>query len=141
VRTADLRILTATNANLEQSVRAGRFRQDLLYRLNVMEVTLPPLRERGDDVGLLARHFLEKYRIEFDKPSRAFTEEALRKLRFYSWPGNVRELENVVERAVVFSQEPLIHAVELVLPRAEREGDGSTFKDLKAQAIRNFEIS
>ena len=139
VQTADVRIAAATNADLDQSVRAGRFRQDLLYRLNVVELVLPPLRERAGDVELLARHFLNRFAAEFGKPASTFTIEAVRKLKFYPWPGNVRELENVVARAVVLSHQPVIYPGEIVLPATERSSGVSTFKESKAQAIRTFE--
>ncbi len=99
----DVRIIAATNVDLRQLVREGRFREDLFYRLNVITIELPPLRQRKEDVPLLAEHFLKKYAEENDRPVRRITPEALRPLLLYSWPGNVRELENVIERAVVLS--------------------------------------
>lgn len=97
----DVRILAATNKNLKQEVDAGRFRQDLYYRLNVVSLQLPPLRERTDDIPLLAMHFLRKFAERNAKPVKGFTPAAMDRLLKYSWPGNVRELENAVERAVV----------------------------------------
>lgn len=99
----DVRILTATNVDLKKLVAAGQFRDDLYYRLNVITLSLPPLRERREDIPLLVNHFLEKYCAQNQKPPRRFTPEALQLLMDYSWPGNVRELENAVERAVVLS--------------------------------------
>jgi DNA-binding NtrC family response regulator len=99
----DVRIIAATNVDLRQMVREGRFREDLFYRLNVITIELPPLRQRKEDVPLLADHFLKKYALENERPVRRITPEALRPLLLYSWPGNVRELENVIERAVVLS--------------------------------------
>jgi DNA-binding NtrC family response regulator len=99
----DVRIIAATNIDLCQMVREGRFREDLFYRLNVITIELPPLRQRREDIPLLAQFFLKKYAEENDRPARRITPEALRPLMSYSWPGNVRELENVVERAVVLS--------------------------------------
>src|SRR5271169_4231546 len=99
----DVRIIAATNVNLRQSVREGRFREDLFYRLNVITIELPPLRQRKEDIPLLVDFFLKKYAEENDRPARHITTEALRPLMSYSWPGNVRELENVIERAVVLS--------------------------------------
>ncbi len=104
----DVRILAATNVDLRRLVADGRFREDLYYRLNVITVPLPPLRERKEDIPPLAEHFLKKYCEENDRPLRRFSPEALRTLMDYDWPGNVRELENVVERAVVLSRDPLI---------------------------------
>jgi len=99
----DVRIIAATNVDLRQMVREGRFREDLFYRLNVITIELPPLRQRKEDVPLLADYFLKKYAEENDRPVQRVTPEALRPLLLYSWPGNVRELENVIERAVVLS--------------------------------------
>jgi DNA-binding NtrC family response regulator len=101
----DVRIIAATNVDLRQMVREGRFREDLFYRLNVITVDLPPLRQRKEDVPLLVDHFLKKYSEENDRPRRRMTTEALRPLLSYPWPGNVRELENVIERAVVLSSD------------------------------------
>src|ERR1700731_14214 len=99
----DVRIIAATNVDLRQMVREGRFREDLFYRLNVISIDLPPLRQRREDIPLLVQHFLQKYSEENERDARHITPEALRPLVAYSWPGNVRELENVVERAVVLS--------------------------------------
>jgi len=99
----DVRIIAATNVDLRQLVREGRFREDLFYRLNVISIELPPLRQRKEDIPLLVEHFLKKYAEENARPLLRITPEALRPLLGYSWPGNVRELENVIERAVVLS--------------------------------------
>jgi len=106
----DVRIIAATNVDLRQMVREGRFREDLFYRLNVITIELPPLRQRKEDVPLLVEHFLKKYAEENDRPVRRIMPEALRPLMAYSWPGNVRELENVIERAVVLSSGTEINA-------------------------------
>jgi DNA-binding NtrC family response regulator len=99
----DVRIIAATNVDLRQLVKEGKFREDLYYRLNVISVALPPLRSRMEDVPLLVNHFLARFSEENGLPTRHFTAEAMRPLLNYSWPGNVRELENVIERAVVLS--------------------------------------
>jgi len=99
----DVRIIAATNVDLKQQVRDGKFREDLFYRLNVITIDLPPLRQRKEDIPLLAGFFLNRYSQENERPTRRITPEALRPLLTYSWPGNVRELENVIERAVVLS--------------------------------------
>jgi DNA-binding NtrC family response regulator len=99
----DVRILAATNVDLKQMVAEGKFREDLYYRLNVISLALPPLRDRRQDVPLLVEHFIQKYCQENSRPLRHFTPEALQLLVDYAWPGNVRELENAVERAVVLS--------------------------------------
>jgi DNA-binding NtrC family response regulator len=99
----DVRIIAATNVDLRQLVREGKFREDLFYRLNVITIDLPPLRQRKEDIPLLVEHFLKKYSEENERQYRRITPEGLRPLVGYSWPGNVRELENVIERAVVLS--------------------------------------
>jgi two-component system, NtrC family, response regulator PilR len=103
-RRIDVRILAATNRRLEDEVAAGRFREDLYYRLNVIQIALPPLRERPEDVPLLVKHFVEKYARELGKEIGGASEEAMRRLLDHSYPGNVRELENVIERAVALSR-------------------------------------
>jgi len=104
----DVRVLAATNRNVEEDVKAGKFRQDLYYRLNVIRLEIPPLRERREDVPELAHYFLERCAREHNKAVRAFSPDALRALDAYSFPGNVRELENVIERAVALASGPLI---------------------------------
>jgi two-component system response regulator AtoC len=121
----DVRIVAATNKNLDELVRKGQFREDLYYRINVISLYLPPLRERSEDIPLLAKHFLEK-RVEEEKRSRIeFGKEALELLTRYSWPGNVRELENFVEQAFIWSQ----HAAEITpehLPTSIKSDSRST---------------
>ena len=109
----NVRIVAATNRRLEEEVSGGRFREDLYYRLNVIEIPLPPLRDRLDDVPLLVGHFVEKYSRELEKPVTGFSEEAMERLLSYKFPGNVRELENVVERAVVLTREPCVEVDSL----------------------------
>jgi two-component system response regulator PilR (NtrC family) len=99
----DVRVLAATNRDVEADVAAGRFRQDLYYRLNVIRLTLPPLRNRREDVPLLAERFLERFAREMGKDVAGFTPDALRAIERYAYPGNVRELENVIERAVALA--------------------------------------
>jgi DNA-binding NtrC family response regulator len=110
---ANLRIVTATNKKLEDEVERGRFREDLFYRLQVVSIHLPPLRERGDDVLLLARQFLREMNIRFKKSFRGISEEAESLLASYSWPGNVRQLRNVLERAVLLEDGDLLLAEHL----------------------------
>jgi transcriptional regulator with GAF, ATPase, and Fis domain len=126
-RTVDVRIVAATNRNLEEEVKAGRFRQDLYYRLQVFPLRLPALRERRDDIPLLARHFLERYSREMAKPVAGLSQQALELLMSYAWPGNVRELENEVQRLVIQAEpggyvmphdlSPRVRNVEGVLDR------------------------
>ena len=133
---ADVRIIAATNVDLKQLVREGRFRDDLFYRLNVITVDLPPLRQRREDIPLLVDFFLARYSEENERPRRRMTPEGLRPLLSYSWPGNVRELENVIERAVVLSSTqdvgPELLSDQIVgrgtpVPLMEHRGDASLF--------------
>jgi transcriptional regulator with GAF, ATPase, and Fis domain len=104
----DVRLIAATNRDLAQAIKEGLFREDLYYRLNVIPITLPDLKDRADDIPLLATHFLTKYGQEADPPIDGISKEALRLLLEYDWPGNVRELENVIERAVILGRGPQI---------------------------------
>ncbi len=104
----DVRIIAATNVDLKQQVKEGKFREDLFYRLNVITIDLPPLRQRKNDIPLLVQHFVEKFAKENNRPALRLTPEALRPLMDYDWPGNVRELENVIERAVVLATGPAL---------------------------------
>ena len=143
----DVRIIAATNVDLKQHVQEGKFREDLFYRLNVITIDLPPLRQRKEDIPLLVDFFLKKYSEENERPLRRITPEALRPLLAYSWPGNVRELENVVERAVVLSSSPQIRPELLPdsvtgrggsLPVLERHANASLFdimEDCERQII------
>jgi DNA-binding NtrC family response regulator len=109
----DVRIIAATNADLVALVQRGLFREDLYYRLNVITITIPPLRERGDDLFLLARYFAARYAREYGKGEPRFADAALHALRRYNWPGNVRELENVIQRAVLMSETGSIEPADL----------------------------
>ena len=109
----DVRIVTATNQDLAQMVRERRFREDLFYRLNVITINVPPLREKREDIRLLAQHFLRVYSAKNNRHLDGFTDEAVRRLEGYAWPGNVRELENVIERAVVLAKGGLMDVTDL----------------------------
>jgi two-component system response regulator AtoC len=113
----DLRIIAATNADLQRLVDEGRFRADLYYRLNVISVLLPPLRERGEDVALLARHFLDYFNRSYRREVKGFSEEARHLLATYPWPGNVRELRNAVERSVMINNTGYISPRDLNIER------------------------
>jgi two-component system response regulator HydG len=121
----DFRLIAATNRNLEVLVSDGKFREDLYYRINVFSITVPPLRERREDIGILLDHFLEKFSRSMNKPLEGFSEEASRQLERYDWPGNVRELQNAVERAVIVARGPRVEASDLsVQPSAAPPADG-----------------
>jgi DNA-binding NtrC family response regulator len=112
----DLRILSATNKDLYTLVRQGFFREDLYYRINVIKIELPPLRERGDDILLLAHHFLNKFALDYGKPVPKFTDRALAVLKKYHWPGNIRELENVIQSIMVMSDCTTIDVGDFPIP-------------------------
>jgi len=113
-----VRILTATNKDLRAAVAEKAFREDLFFRISAVPITIPPLRDRGDDVLLLAEHFLERFRLEFRKPALKFSDATCARLLTYSWPGNVRELQNAIERAAILTNGPTIDASGLQLPSA-----------------------
>ena len=125
VLTADVRIIAATNADLEASVQSGDFREDLFYRLNVITIVLPPLRQRPEDIPLLARAFLANYAEENEKEIQDISLEAMELLLDYQWPGNVRELENAIERAVVLSQDSVLD-VDLLPPSVRQPSAAPT---------------
>lgn len=135
----DVRIIAATNRDLTQDVAAGRFRQDLFYRLNVVQIMLPPVRERREDIPLLALHFLNKYTSEMDRQIKTFSPEAMRVLETRDYPGNVRELENVIERAVALEPGEVITVTSLPdaamtsLPQAASTGPD----DVTSVAVAN----
>ena len=114
--TADVRLITATNRDLERAVADGRFREDLYYRLAVFRIHLPPLRERGDDVVLLARHFVGALGAKMGKAVAGLSRDAHDRLVAHGWPGNIRELQNAIERALILTDESLISAEQLALP-------------------------
>jgi two-component system response regulator FlrC len=111
----DVRIIATTNRDLREALQAGRFRQDLFFRLNVVALRLPPLRERPQDIPRLARHFVEKHRIASGGPGRELSEAAVRYLSNYAWPGNVRELESCIQRALLLCPDQVLHASHLQL--------------------------
>ncbi|MBI2560926.1 MAG: sigma-54-dependent Fis family transcriptional regulator [candidate division NC10 bacterium] len=125
----DVRIIAATNRDLKKLVESGGFREDLYYRLNVIPVTLPPLRERKEDIPLLVEHFLVQFRTEMRKPLEGLSGEGLEMLMAYDWPGNVRELRNVLERGAVLARGPILTPLELELgaptPPGVTRGDGA----------------
>jgi DNA-binding NtrC family response regulator len=123
-RTVDVRVVAATNVDLMTRIHAGHFRRDLYYRLHVIAIELPALRDRGDDVLLLANHFLQKFARSMRRDGKTLTQDAARALREYEWPGNVRELEHAIEHAMVLSQRDAITAADLPIghPRHGREG-------------------
>ncbi len=143
-RSVDVRVIAATNRNLEELIVEGRFREDLFYRLSVFPVEVPPLRERGDDVVQLAQHFLEQTCMDFGREILTLTRAQAANLRSYDWPGNVRELKNVIERAVILSQGKVLR-LDLSMPvlRAENseqeENDGDADEILTEKQIKDLQ--
>lgn len=126
----DVRVIVATNKDLEEMVHTGTFREDLFYRLNVVPIVLPPLRERYEDIPLLAEHFLNMFNKEFRRNRNEFSNEAMEKLLSYHWPGNIRELRNVIERAVLLGKDDIIQADEIILGRVSFGGVRTTSNEL-----------
>ena len=144
--TVDVRVIAATNRDLEQEARRGQFREDLYYRLNVVRIDMPPLRERGEDIALLAHHLLNKHQQRMGKQFDGIEPQASRCLSRYHWPGNVRQLENAMEQAVALARGPMITADDLPQEVAERSEGGVDLSELpfpeaKSQAVDRFERS
>jgi DNA-binding NtrC family response regulator len=135
-RKIDVRILSATNADIPAEVAAGRFREDLLFRLNTIEIRLPPLRERQGDLGTLAEHFLRRYAARYRKVIAGFEPEALQALESHPWPGNVRELDHTLERAVLMAHGPRIRSADLGL----RGGAVARLEDLPLEEVERVLI-
>ena len=138
---SDVRIIAATNKNLEEEIKEGRFREDLYYRLNVINLVLPPLRERREDIGLLADSFLVKYAVKNKKDIKGFSVQSARILNNYDWPGNVRELENAVERAVVMARNEFIEPDNLPsnLSQSLRKAKKDTFRIPSGTTMKEIE--
>lgn len=138
---ADVRVIAATNSDLEAAVAEGKLRQDLYYRLSVIPLMLPALKDRREDIPLLARHFLNKYANDFEKHITGFASEAMKLLMLYDWPGNVRELEHVVQRAALFCEHKFIQETDIFLPQEKAVTYSMSFKDAKAHMVNKFEKS
>jgi two-component system response regulator GlrR len=139
IKQANVRVIAASNANLEEAVGHGKVRQDLFYRLNIISIALPPLRERKDDIPLLAHHFLAKYARECEKEIGGFSQEALHLLMVYSWPGNIRELEHAIERAIVLCAGKRIEVGDLLLSNTDLDRRRESLQQAKAKEIARFE--
>jgi len=129
----NVRLIAATNKDIEGQIRSGTFREDLFFRLNVVRLLIPPLRERPDDIPVLAEHFLSVYSKKMDKAVSKFSDEAMEILLSYQWPGNVRELENIVERAIIISENRMITPADLAFlqPPAPPESRGRRLEDME----------
>ncbi len=138
-RHVDARILSATNAELKEELAAGRFRQDLLYRLNTVQIHIPPLRERREDIPVLAAHFLKKHGRRYRKDLRAFDDAAMARLLSHLWPGNVRELEHAIERAILMAQGDVITASDLGLQSESADSEnleGKTLDEIERHYVQ-----
>lgn len=137
---ADVRVVAASNRRLGELVASGAFRQDLFFRLNVLTLQLPPLRERRDDIGALALHFVREFAAQFGRAPPALSARALQKLLLHAWPGNVRELRHVIERAVLLAREPVLAPEDIDLGGEEAALlDADSFRAAKARLVENFE--
>jgi len=142
--TVDTRIIAATNRNLEEAVKQGDFREDLYYRLNVVPIRLPPLRERGDDIPLLAERFLSEFTAQHRREPKVISRDAMRLLRLYAWPGNIRQLRNLMERLVITVRDSGIQPEHLPEEIQASKEDartmvvalGSSLKDIERETIR-----
>lgn len=139
LRRANVRIIAASNLDLEEAVENGKMRQDLFYRLNIISLALPPLRERQEDIPLLTRHFLDKYANEFGKPTPSCSPEALHLLMSHGWPGNVRELEHVIERALALRDGAVLTENDLALSPSYPTRPLESLQEAKAREIAQFE--
>lgn len=131
----DIRLICATNWPIHAMVVEKKFRQDLLYRINTVEIALPPLRERADDLPALAEHFIASYCKKYQKPAKSLHVAALKKLEKYSWPGNVRELQHTIERAVIMSESPLLQPEDFLLTASQAKADGLMIDDYNLEEI------
>jgi two-component system nitrogen regulation response regulator NtrX len=140
-RRVDLRMIAATNKNLQTEIAAGRFREDLFYRLNVIPFVVPPLRERREDIPVLGRYFMRVFSAEHGRMPKEFASEALDALVDYSWPGNVRELRNEIERLVIMVQTDVVKPNDLSLPNGNGSTRASTLHESRAHFEREFIVS
>jgi DNA-binding NtrC family response regulator len=138
-RRVDVRVISATNADLQAEVHAGRFREDLLFRLNTIEIRLPPLRERREDIPLLAAHFLRRHAARYRKPLKGFEPAAVQALLAHAWPGNVRELDHSVERAVLMAQGDAVRSVDLAL-QAQRASGAESMEEMTLESVERVLI-
>jgi transcriptional regulator with PAS, ATPase and Fis domain len=141
VRKVNTRVVSATNCNLEEEIKEGRFREDLYYRLGVVILEVPPLRERPEDVELLANYFVKRHAMDSDKTPPQLLPDALKLLQSYEWPGNVRELENVIERAMIFSDGKIgCDSIELGTAQEASSETTRALQEIASEAAKSAEI-
>jgi transcriptional regulator with PAS, ATPase and Fis domain len=136
----DIRLVCATNMNVSEMVSRNEFRQDLLYRINTVEIHLPPLRERGEDLRLLAEHFLVKYCRKYHKPLKILGAAVLNKFFKYHWPGNVRELEHCMERAIILCESRMLQPDDFNFSTLPLDSEGIVFKDYNLEDVEKIII-
>ena len=139
LRHADVRVVAATNVNFEKAIQSGQLRQDLYFRLNIIPLILPPLRDRHEDIPMLADYFRAKFSLEFNKHISGFSPVAMQKLLMYDWPGNVRELEHVVQRAIALCEFPIIRNEDITLSPIAATNAIESFQEAKAKVVTQFE--
>jgi len=136
----DVRLICATNMPIHEMVNQNKFRQDLLYRINTVEIRIPPLRERIDDIPALVDHFLKIYCKKYNKPLRRLSSATLKRLEKYHWPGNVRELQHAIERAIIMSDSHVLQPTDFFFPIQEQKGDSMSFDDYNLEEIEKLVI-
>jgi len=136
----DVRMICATNMPIHDMTRENTFRQDLLYRMNTVEIFLPPLRDRGEDIPLLAEHFLKNYAKKYKKEINPISERAIKKLELYPWPGNIRELQHALERAVILSESHVLYPEDFLLSVKGDEGDHVSFETYNLEDVEKSVI-
>jgi transcriptional regulator with PAS, ATPase and Fis domain len=137
--TTDIRLISATNRNLENMVQTGLFREDLLYRINTIHIEMPPLRERENDIIVLADFFLKKYSFKYNKPTIKINQQAYDKLQKYSWPGNIRELQHTIEKAVILSESSILKPEDLYLKQTgsvKNNDSANTLEEMEKKMIQ-----
>jgi DNA-binding NtrC family response regulator len=136
----DVRLICATNMPIHEMVNQNQFRQDLLYRVNTVEIRIPPLRERIGDIPVLVDHFLKTYCKKYNKPIRRLSSATLKRLEKYHWPGNVRELQHAIERAIIMSDSQVLQPTDFFFPAQEQKGDSLSFEDYNLEEIEKLVI-
>jgi len=136
----DVRLICATNMPIHEMVAENKFRQDLLYRINTVEIQIPPLRERLEDIPALAEHFLQIYCRKYHKPAKRMSSATLKRLEKYHWPGNVRELQHALERTVIMSDSLFLQPTDFLFPVQRQKGDLLSFDDYNLEEIEKLAI-